>query len=777
MEDGPQSIGRSLPRKDGPDKVAGRTRYTDDERRPGLLHAVILHSPHAHARILSIDGSAALGVPGVRAVFTGADWSALIGLYMGDKPPLARERVRYNGEPVAAVVADDEAAALLGLARISVRYEPLPVISTPRAALAPDAPILHPELGSYRRIPAILPEPGSNVANRTKIRKGDAAAALAQCGVVVTGEYSFEPGDHCALEPRSVQAEISADGRVHIRSSTQSPFGVRTLLGLCLGIPVGMITVTAPPSGGGFGGKAGIQLEPLAYLISKAMGGRPVRISNSREGDMLGSPGRPGIQARITLGATRDGDLVAADMEYLFDSGGYADYAVNVSRAAGYACTGPYRIPNVKSDSVCVYTNHPFATAFRGFGHIEMAFCIERAMDLLADSLGMDPVELRMRNVVRPGDSTPSGSILDPNTGNLPECIRTVARRIGWKGSGPTVTENGHRRASGVACFWKAPAIPTFTDAGAILSFNDDGSVNLLTGVVEIGQGALTGIAQLVADSLGMDPGLVHVLHEVSTDRAPHDWTTAASRSLFMAGRAALLAAEDAKSQIRRVACQPLRCPEEDLEIAGGRVFLRDDPAHGLPLREVVLGYVYPGGNAIGGPVIGHGSYIARGLSDLDPDTGAGRPGLEWTLGAEAVEVDVDPATGLYRVLRSACCMDVGHVVNPAIARGQVVGAMAMGLGFAAREGFSFDSRGGVLNGSLRDYKLMRFGEEPEYIVDFLETPQGDGPSGARGLGEQGILGMPGALSSALSLAIGRRLDRLPLTPESLWRALQGGER
>ncbi len=776
MGNGAGRGGGALPRKDGPDKVSGRTRYADDERRPGLLHAVLLHSPHAHARILGIETAEAAAMPGVRGVFTGADWDILVGLYLGDKPPLARGRVLYHGEPVAAVVADDEAAALRALDKVEVEYESLPVLASPREALAPGAPILHPDLGGYRHIPSILPEPGSNVANRTRIRKGDAEGAMAGAEVRVTGEYSFQPGDHCALESRSVQAEVRSDGRIFIRSSTQSPFGVRNLLGLSLGIPAGMITVTAPPAGGAFGGKAGIQLEPLAYLLSRALDGRPVRLTNSREGDMLGSPGRPGIQARVTLGSTRRGELLAADIEYLFDSGGYADYAVNVSRAAGYACTGPYRIPNVRSDSLCVYTNHPFATAFRGFGHIEMAFCIERAMDLLAEELGMDPVELRLRNAVLPGDTTPTGSALDPGTGDLRGCIEKVSERLGWDGIGRK-EEGGRVRATGISCFWKAPAIPTFTDAGAVIAFNDDASLNLLTGVVEIGQGASTGIAQLVADALDMDPAKVHVLHEVATDRAPHDWTTAASRSLFMAGRAALAAVEDAKAQIRRIASQPLRCPEEDIEVRGGRAYLRDDSERGIPLERIVLGYAYPGGNSIGGPVIGRGAYIARGLSELDPGTGEGRPGLEWTLGAEGVEVEVDPETGNYRVLRAACCMDVGKVINPGLARGQVVGAMAMGLGFASREAFSFDSDGRVRNGNLRDYKLMRLGEEPEYIVDFLETPQGDGPEGARGLGEQGILGMPGALASALSRALRARLDVLPLRPETLWRAAKGGRR
>ena len=525
--------------------------------------------------------------------------------------------------------------------------------------------------------------------------------------------------------------------------------------------------------GGGFGGKAGIQLEPLACLLAQKFPGRPVRLVNTREADLLSSPGRPGFEARVRLGARRDGTFEAADIEFLFDSGAYADYAVNVARAAGYACTGPYRVPHVTADSICVYTNHPFATAFRGFGHIELSYAMERAVDLLAVQLGRDPADLRRQNAVTAGDTTPSGAVLDPNTGDLPGCIDRVKERLAW-GQSTRWTEAGRVHALGLSCFWKAPAIPTFTDAGALLTFAEDGSAILSTGVVELGQGAHTGLRQIVAEALGMDPWMVRVLAEVDTDRTPHDWATAASRSLFMAGRAALDAVADAVAQIKRTACQPLRCPEDDLEVSGGRVFVRDDPSHGLSLSQVVLGYVYPDGNAIGGPVIGRGRYIARHLSNLDPQTGEGRPGLEWTLGACGVEVELDPADGSFRVLKAACAMDVGQVINPALARGQVVGALAMGIGFSTREAFLFDHAGHVLNGSLRDFKLLRFGEEPEYLVDFLETPQGDGPFGARGLGEQGIIGVPGALSQALSLAAGVAFDRLPLTAEAVWQARGG---
>jgi len=764
-------IGSRVLRRDAPDKVHGRTRYTDDHLLPGMLFTALVTSPHAHARIVSIDDTVARNMPGVRGVFSGTDFPFRVGLYLGDKPPLAHERVRYFGEAVVAVVADDERIALGAAQTVKVEYEELPVIRSPRDGLAADAPILHPELESYNRIPAILPKPGTNVAHHTRVRKGNIEKGFAEAEFIVEGEYSFPPADHAAMEPRVAIAEIKSDGQIVIRSSTQSPYGVRGIMSSCLGIPPGKLTIQVAEIGGGFGGKAGIQLEPLAYLLSRELGGRPVRVANTRETDMVTSPGAPGLQARVKMGARKDGTITAAEIEFLFDSGGYADYAVNVSRAAGYASSGPYRIPNLQTDSRCVYTNHPFATAYRGFGHIEMSFAIERTMELLAEETGIDALELRRINAIRAGDTTPSQDVLDSNTGDLLECLDRVGRHIGWDGGKVTRIGDHVVRTKGVSAYWKAPAIPTFTDASAFISFNEDASVNVVTGAVEMGQGIHTALAQIVAERMGIHPDQVHVVREVMTDRSTHDWTSAASRTLFMVGRAVLAAIDDAEQQIRHTASAPLRCPEEDLEIHGGRVFIRDEPSHGLDLSRVVLGYVYEDGTAIGGPVIGRGRYIARHLTDIDPETGKGRPGLEWTLGAEGVEVEVDLRDGTYKVLKAVCSMDVGKVINPDLARGQIVGAMAMGIGYTTREAFEFDGRERVMNNKLRDYKLLRYGEHPEYTVDFVETPQGDGPFGARGLGEQGIIGMPGALSAAFSRAVGVQLTSLPITPETLWRA------
>ncbi len=771
---GRQIVGTNVARADGKDKVAGKVRYADDVWPPGTLFAALVTSPHAHARIVSIESDGAQSLPGVRAVFTGADFPHRLGIYLGDKSPLANGKVRYFGEPVAAVVAETEADAVEATHRIRVRYDELPTVNSLADALAEGAPLLHEQMDEYTHIPDIHPESGSNIANRTKVRKGNIEKGFREAEAEIEGEFSFPPGDHAAMEPRVAIAEIGADERVLIRTSTQAPFVVRDLISRAFEIPVGKVKVVAPRVGGGFGGKAGIQLEALAVLLSRGVGGRPVRVANSREQDLVSSPGRPGLFARVRLGARRDGKLTVAKVLLIYDSGAYADYAVNVSRAGGFSLPGPYFIPNIEADSLCVYTNHTFATAFRGFGHVEMTYAMERAIDHLAVKMRMDPVQLRIVNAIRAGDTTGGNAVMDRNTGNLPKCLETVSERLDWNKGTRTILENGCVRAKGISAFWKAPAIPTFTDASVIITFNEDGSVNLSTGIVEIGQGSHTGLAQIVAEKLAIDPSAVHVIAEIATDQAPHDWQTAASRSLFMAGRAAIAAVDDAVAQIKQIASAPLRCSVEDLEVAGNRVYQRDDPDHGIPLPDVVVHYVYPNGNTIGGPVIGRGKYVARGLTGIDEQTGAGRPGLEWTMGSQGVEVEVDPRDGSYRILRAACCMDVGRVINPALARGQIVGGMAMSIGYAARESFHFDSRGRVVNGTLRDYKLLRYGDHPEYIVDFVETPQADGPFGLRGLGEQGILGIPGALSAALSLAAGRQIDSLPLTPEVVWRAACG---
>jgi len=765
------AIGQSHLRMEGKDKITGRLEYVNDLNPPGLLHAALKTSPHAHAKIISIDTEEAKKASGVRAVITGADLPFVVGLYLGDKYPLARGKVRHYGEAVAAVIADSEMEAKKAVDLIKVEYELLKPVLSVDEALKKDSPLVHEELESYQHISAIHPEPNTNIANRTKIRKGNIEEGFAESDVIIEEEFSIPPGDHVAMETRASIAEIKSDGQVIITTTSQAPFVVRSLMSEFFNIPTGKITVIAPPIGGGFGGKAGIQLEALTYLLSKAVNGRPVKLVNTREQDLTASPGRIGFKGKVKMGCTRNGEIKSLELLYLFDAGAYADYSVNISRAAAIACTGPYRVPNVKCDSLCVYTNHPITNAFRGFGHTELSFAIERALDIMAEKLSLDPSEIRIINAIKEGDTSPTRSLMDENTGDLTECIKRTKKFLNWdEGTYIKVDEN-KIRAKSLTCFWKAPAMPTNTDAGAIITFNEDGSINLHTSIVEIGQGTKTGLAQILAEKFKVGLDKIHVVFDVNTKVTPHDWATAASRGLFMGGRAVIDAADDAIKQIKDTASQILRCPPEDLEIAESRVFIKNEKNIGIPLRDIVLGYVYENGNAVKGQVIGRGRYIARRLTDIDKDTGEGHPALEWTLGAEGVEVELNLEDYSYKVIKAVCVMDVGKLINPSIARGQIVGGMAMGLSLASNEGFIFNNRGQVSNDDLRSYKIMRYGEEPEYFVDYVETPQGDGPFGARGIGEQSIIGMPSALANALSRALGVQLNTLPLTPESLWRA------
>ena len=497
-------IGRSFKRIDGLDKVNGRLQFLNDYQPPGLLHAVLKISSHAHAQITHIDTEKALAVPGVQRIVTGADYPVVLGLYLGDHPPLAISKVRYFGEPVAAVIATTERAARQAVELLKVEYKELPIVRSAEEGLQEDAPLIHEKLGTYVHIDAVHPEAGRNVANHTRIRKGNVEEGFAAAVHVVEGRFQFPPSDHVAMEPRGVIAEIKADGMVDMHSTTQAPFTVQELLSFNFKISPGKIRITAPPIGGGFGGKAGIQLEGLGYLLSKAVDGRPVKLVNDRREDLISSPGHIGLQAQVRMGADADGKLTALELDYHFDAGAYAEYAVNVSNAAAISCTGPYAVDHVRCDSLCVYTNHPFATAYRGFGHVELAFPIERSMELLAAKMGMDPVALRLKNAIRPGDTTPTQSLMDDNTGDLPECIRRAAAMIGWEHGVRESLQDNRVRARGMGLLWKSPAMPTNTGAGAIITFNQDGSLNLHTGIMEIGQGSKTGLAQIVAERFGM---------------------------------------------------------------------------------------------------------------------------------------------------------------------------------------------------------------------------------------------------------------------------------
>ncbi|CAM3823363.1 xanthine dehydrogenase family protein molybdopterin-binding subunit [Cohnella lubricantis] len=771
-----ETIGQSVPKKESPDKVSGAAMYTADRIEARMLHARYVISPYAHARIAGVDAAEASRMPGVRAIVTGQDSDVLTGEELRDRPVIARDRVRYQGEIVAVVVADTEAQAKGAADAVRVRYEPLPVVHSPAAALRPDAPILHERLGEYVRGAGVIPIPGTNVASVIRIAKGDMEQGWAESEIVVDNRVTFGPSDHAAMETRSAICEIRPDGHIVIESSTQVPFAVKKYIASYFGIDSGFIIVKTPFVGGAYGGKTAIHLEPIAYLASRAVGGRKVKLVNTREEDMVTSPGRIGLDAVVRLGSTRDGRIQAAQILYHFDGGAYNDKSSDVARAAAADCSGPYAIRNLHCECLTVYTNHTFPAAFRGYGHSELTMAMERAIDKLADTLGMDPWDVRMINSIKPGDIAPTRDRLTrSNLGDIQTCLRRLKELSDWESSFSRV-DDYKVRATGISCFWKNSSIDSDAGSGAILLFNPDGSVNLETGVVEIGTGTKTVLAQMVAERFGMSVDRVHVKFAVNTLDTPEHWKTVASRGTFMAGRAALKAADDAIRQLKDIAAAVLKVVPEDLAIGGEKVFLRDDPSLSIPVKDICYGYKYPNGHAIGGQIIGRGVYIQRRIEPLNPLTGEGTPGPEWGVGAQAVEIELDLRDCSYRLLRSISVIDAGRVLNLKGALGQVMGASAMGLSYASREAFYYNADGQVLDPTLRDYTLMRYGENPAYTVEFIENPCLEAPFGARALGEHGLIGMPAALASAVSRAAGVRLNVLPLFPETVWRARNGGE-
>ena len=770
-------IGVSVPRKESQDKVTGLAIYNTDYLSPKLLYAWLVTSLYAHAEIKSIDTSEAFKVVGVQAVITGDSYHLLCGPVIEDHPPLAKEKVRYFGEPLAVVIANSEAVAKEAAGKVKVEYNPLPVVNSLASALKEGAPLVHENVAFYKQVKPneIFSKAGTNIAQHVKIRKGDLPEGWRQSEVIVESNFSLPQSNHIAMEPRNAIAEIKADGQVIIHASTQAPFDVRKILCRCFNLADTQVIVNTPLVGGGFGGKTNVQLEIIAYLASQAVHGRAVKLIESREQDMTSSPGHLGLEARVKIGATRDGTMKALEITLEVDVGAYVDSGSQMTRAMAADCTGPYHIDHVWCDAYGVYTNHTYVTAFRGFGRLSYVFAIERTMDKLAFALGIDPLELRLKNALKSEDTTPTMVRLNKSSiGNLPACLTKIKSMMNWQEGVRRETGSNKVVAKGISCLWKTSSSPPDATSGAIITINEDGTLNLNVGTVEIGSGSKTSLAQILAEKLSMDVNKIHVVMDVNTGISPSHWKTVASMTNFMVGNAVLDAAEDLVEQLRSIASIVLRCPPEVLEVGGGKVYLKEDPEIYIEINEIGNGYEYPEGNSIGGQVIGRGSFIMHHLVHMDKDTGKGKLGPAWTVGAQAVEVEFVTQNYTYKILKAATVIDAGKVLNPKGARGTITGGMCMGLGYGSRESCLYGEGGERKNPQLRTYHLMRFGENPTYLVDFVETPLIVAPYGLRGIAEHGIIGIPAALANALTTAAQVELNQTPLTPETIWQAKRG---
>ena len=772
-------VGQPIPRADAVDKVTGAARYVHDWTEPGMLHAAMVVSPHAAARIVHIDAERARRRPGVRAVLTGEDLDVRLGLYMQDKRILARDVVRYQGEAVAAVAADTLDIARAACQSIDVSYEPLPAVLDAREALGETTPRVHPDLASYEHMRGVFfPKPGTNIAHHQKIRKGNVEGALASSDVRLKLTFDNPPVQHVPMETHAAVAHALPQRRIEIWTSSQSPYTVRHLMSVSFGIPHGDIRVHVPYVGGGFGGKAGLGLEPLAYVLSRAAGGRPVKVVATREQEFNTLPSRQGLHSTIEIGASRDGKITALKATYVWDAGAYADYGVNIGRSAAYAGAGPYSVDHCRIDSLVVYTNKVFGTAFRGFGHLEVLWGIERTIDRTARLLGLDPAEFRRRNLLKEGDVTITGEPFTAGHGDPAACLDAVARAIDWGTPSHASHHPDKVRGKGLAMLHKAPAMPTYTSCSAVIKLDEDGGADILVSGVDYGQGTYTVLRQIAAEELRIPIDRVRITWECDTAFSPYDWQTVASRFAYMGGNAVIEAAIDCLRQIRAVASKVFGVAVDRIVCVDGVAAVAGQPETSLPYARLALGYTYENGNSIGGPIIGHGRAIAQGLTHLDPETGQGRPAQYWTYGAHAVEVEVDRRTGEVEVLHIATALDAGKVLNPKLVVGQVVGGVVQGLGSALWEGFRFDAAGRFLNPSFVDYKIPTAKDIPQKTEQiFIETPQPGGPYGARGVAEHPMISVPSAIGNALYDALGIEFDRLPLDPERVLLALRQKER
>jgi CO/xanthine dehydrogenase Mo-binding subunit len=768
----PSPIGESVPRVDAREKVTGAALFADDlQFGPGLLYARIKRSPHPHARIKSIDVGKARALPGVKAIITGEDFPGFIGLYLQDRHIFCRDRVRYVGDPVAGVVAVSEEIAEQALELIEVEYEVLEPVLDPEFGVSPDAPLVHPNLGEYEVVPFILPKPGTNISNHFKIRKGDVDHAWEKCAAIVERKYRVPHVQHVPIEPHVAIAQVEETGKVTLWGSSQSPFAQRNLIAKTLGISQSDMRVIAPYVGGGFGSKAGVSMEALAVAIATKVKGRPVKLRLTREEEFFTTFVRQGLVAYFKMGCDEKGRLLAMENKFYWDGGAYTEYGVNMTRAAGYSSSGPYEVPNVKTDSYCVYTNHPVSGPMRGFGMPEMHAGLEQCIDDLAQEIGLDPVEFRKINCLKTGSILVTGSKMHPT--GLPQCVEKVAKAIEW-GKKDAPSAPNKRRGKGIALMWKAPAMPPNAGSSAWVELNEDGTVTVGVGGQDLGQGAFTIAAQMAAAGLGVPFEWVRIATPVDTQYSPYEWQTVASRLTWSMGNAIVAAARDARRQILDMVAKAWGEDSEDLDIVDGDV-ISYKSEESLSLKDIVVyGLPKPGDTGwMGGPIIGRGNFMPTYVTGLDPETGQGeRAVVHYTTGAQAVEVEVDLGTGKVEIIRGAAAFDVGKAINPEMVKAQMEGGFVQGLSTALFE--SLQLKAGVLqNASFVDYRIATSADAPPDIQAIIvEVPQDDGPWGARGIGEHSMVPTIPAIANAIYDAVGVRPGSPPFSAEKVYLAM-----
>jgi CO/xanthine dehydrogenase Mo-binding subunit len=725
-------IGRSHPRLDAKEKLRGQAQFVGDLLVPRMLHGKVLRSPVAHARIASIETAAAERIPGVVCVLTGADLRDIepyFGHAIKDRPIVAIDKVRFHGEPVAAVAAESPAAAAAAVDAIAVDYEELPVVATLDDALADGAPLVNEvpaRVGLFHGLGDLPPRDG-NVCYRYRIDRGELEAIFARADIVVEGDYTFPAVYQYAMETHTVIAHVEAD-EITLWATCQHPFLVRAEIADLFRVPVASVRVIVPYLGGGFGSKSYTKMEPLTVALARKAG-RPVRIQN-RVGESMVTTRRHNMRCRMRTAATADGRLLARQVDCRLDTGAYADNGPRVVATAGDAAPGPYRWEAYRVDAACVYTNTAPSGSYRAFGATHLQWIGESQVDEVARRAGLDRVELRRLNLLRPGEEVRAGG--KPLDADLVGDVELVAEAVGW---GEPKEQNVGRGVS--AGLLAAGAHPV---SSAVCRLEADGRVVVLVGTTEVGQGPRTAFAQIAAEEIGVEPEQVTV-RGADTRFTPYDRSTGASRSTTLAGLAVQRAAADVRAQLERIA------GSSDIE-----------PGELTALLRRHFGFV-------GGELIGRGEVAPTG-------TGSYAEGpVFWEVCVGAAEVEVDPGTGVVRVRRTATAADVGRAINPQLVERQDEGATLQGIGNALFEEMVFED-GLLLNDTLLDYRVPRFEDLPdEMTCVIVENGDGPGPYGAKGCGEGALAALPAAIVNALADA-GVPMAELPLTPERVWRRI-----
>lgn len=765
-------IGKSMTRPDAVSKAIGKACYLDDVRLPGLLHAAVLHPEYAHAEILSIDTSEAEKMPGVVAVVTGTNPDLLYGDNIKDISPMAVGRVRHIGDHVAAVVAENKHQAQEAIKKIKVEYKPLPVYLDAKDAIAPDAMLIHPRTDEYWRIPSLKNIPGTNVANYYRLKKGDVEQGFAESDVVMEEEFIYPHGSCAAIEPHGAIVWFHEDETIEAWSSSICPFIIRDDLAHAYHRAASHVRVHIPEVGGCFGYKSDITVEQTVAWIASHVKGRPVKWVASRKEDFTSTLIGHGFRHRMKIGAKKDGTLVALHADILHSTGAFADTGVHVCNAATHNCTGPYVFQHALLESRCVYTNTPPVGAFRGYGHQEGHFAIERLMDMLARKLGMSPFALREKNYLGPGTENAAGERMWETNGSVRECAKIVQDAI-YAGDKPKEDEN-YYYGRGFAALMKSPKGAAFSSKSCYIKLLPDGSANVNMGGAEVGQGLRMVVQQIAGEALKIPPEKIRVYPEIDTQYCPWEWQTIGSMFTTQGGRAILRAAEKIIAMLKENAAKALLVSPDLLEWDGEKVYLRHDPGLFATVGQLAHGYMTETGITVGDVVhAGSDARLPR-YSNPDPEDGRGGLGVEYTFGAQGCELRIEKKTGKIIVDHFASSFDVGTVINPMQIRGQIAGGVMIGLGASLCEVIKYDENGKILNPSFGKYRFPSIKDAPgKQTIACVENPGEIGPYGARGIGEHPVVGVAPAVLNAIQDAIGVEFHDLPVTPERILAALQ----